>query len=56
MKTHVYSQYVGGSGLDARYIGTVSESPETVAVQLQAISNVRTVKVYGNEVIAFGLR
>lgn len=56
MKTHVYMHYVGGSGLDARYVGTVKESPETVAKELLAISTVQTVEVYGDEVIAFGFR
>ncbi len=56
MKTHVYTQYVGGSGLDARYVGTVSEPPEMVANHLRTVHGVQTVEVYSDEVIAFGLR
>ncbi len=54
MKTYVYTQYVGGSGLDARYVGTVNEPPEIVADHLRTVRSVQTVEVYGDEVIAFG--
>ena len=67
MKTHVYTQYVGGSGLDARYIGTVKESPKIVAEQLRAVKGISHVEIFAlingrdhrtvnNEVVAFGPR
>ncbi len=55
-KTRVYTQYVGGSGLDARYIGTVNESPKVIAEQLRKVKGIVTVHEYGEEVLAFGLR
>ncbi|KKM96266.1 hypothetical protein LCGC14_1179780 [marine sediment metagenome] len=54
MSVRVYAQYIGASALDARYLGTVEESPEYVAETLRNTENISYVTVHGNDVVAYG--
>ena len=53
--TRVYAQEIGGSGLDARYLGTVKEDENATAAALRLLKSVQRVSVYRGEVIAWGV-
>ena len=55
-KTRVYAQYVGGSGLDARYLGTVEGSPTEIAKHLWTVKGIVSVDIFEKEVIVYGHR
>ena len=51
--TRVYAQYVGDSAFDARYVGTVEDTPEVVTEVLRAVKEVTSVEIDKDEVIFY---
>ena len=49
-------QYPDESALDARYLGTVPESPEEVADVLRKTKRIVDVGIFDREVVAYGIK